>query len=233
MDCRVGWTYGNFVKRACTVGWTLTGVLAFVLFPGVAFHDREKVFGMAVAALLPSGLIGLMVASLLATVMATCSSFMVNGAALFTEDIYKPLMKAPRSDAHYLLVGRLSSLAITVVGFILGCSMQSVISSTVQFISILPFIGVAFWIGIMWPRANRAGAWACTTGSAFVFFGTKVFGSTNAWSSLYSLAAGTVLLIVFSLLWPPEPAAKMERIFGYISVPVGEEALLSEESVTP
>ncbi|MDR3736306.1 MAG: sodium:solute symporter family protein [Acidobacteriaceae bacterium] len=228
MDCRVGWTYGNFVKRACTVGWTLTGLLAVILFPGIAFHEREKVFGIAVAALLPSGLIGLMVASLLATVMATCSSFMVNGAALFTEDLYKPLVGGHKSDAHYLMVGRLSSLVITVAGFILGCTMSSVISATVQFISILPFIGVAFWIGIMWPRANRFGAWACTIGSAVVFFATKAHGSTNAWSSLYSLLTGVLLLVVVSLVTPPEPAEKMVRIFGYIDVPVGEEELLPQ-----
>jgi Na+/proline symporter len=226
MDCRVGWTYGNFVKRACTVGWTLTGLLAVVLFPGVPFHEREKIFGMAVATLLPSGLIGLMVASLLATVMATCSSFMVNGAALFTEDLYKPLVGEGKSDQHYLAVGRWSALVITVAGFILGITMHSVITATVQFISILPFIGVSFWIGIIWPRANRSGAWVSTISSAIVFFGTKAAGYSNAWSSLYSLATGAVLLIVVSLLTKPEPAEKMERVFGYLRVPVGEEALL-------
>jgi Na+/proline symporter len=230
MNCRVGWTYGNFIKRACTVGWTLTGLLAVVLFPGVPFHDREKVFGMAIATLLPAGLIGLMVASLLATVMATCSAFMIDGAALFTEDLYKPLLgpqrSAAKSDAHYMKVARLSSLGITVGGFILGCTMTSVVAATVRFISVLPFIGVAFWIGIVWPRANRTGAWACTIGSAIAFFAMLAHGSSNAWASLYSLITGIVLLIAGSLLTPPEPAGKMERIFGYLSVPVGEEDLL-------
>lgn len=225
LNCRMGWTYGNFVKRACTIGWTLTGLLAAVLFPGVPFHEREKVFGMAVT-LLPSGLIGLMTASLLATVMATCSAFMVDGAALFTEDIYKPLVRSKKSDAHYLKVARWSSLGITLTGFAIGTTMTSVVSSTVLFISILPFIGVAFWIGIIWPRANRMGAWVSTLASAGVFFATKAYGSTNAWSSLYSLITGVLSIVVISALTPPEPASKLERIFGYLRVPVGEETLL-------
>jgi len=229
MNCRVGWTYGNFIKRACTIGWTLTGLIAVVLFPGVPFHEREKVFGMAIATLLPAGLIGLMVASLLATVMATCSAFMVDGAALFTEDLYKPLLgakAAEKSEAHYMKVARLSSLGITGIGFVLGLTMGSVVQATVLFISMLPFIGVAFWLGIVWPRANRFGAWACLIGSAIVYLGTKAHGSTNAWSSLFSLTTGVLLLVVVSVLTPPEPAEKMERVFGYISVPVGEEDLL-------
>lgn len=234
MNCRVGWTYGNFIKRACTVGWTLTGLLAAVLFPGVAFHDREKVFGMAIGTLLPPGLVGLMVASLLATVMATCSAFMVDGAALFTKDLYLPLVGPERiaqrgGEAHMLRVARWSSLAITAAGFVLGLTMESVVKATVLFISMLPFIGVAFWIGIIWPRANRYGAWACTIGSAVVFFATSAHGSTTAWSSLYSLLTGTFLLVAVSLLTKPEPTAKMERIFGYLEVPVGEEQLLSRE----
>lgn len=235
MNCRVGWTYGNFIKRACTVGWTLTGLLAAVLFPGVAFHDREKVFGMAIAALLPSGLVGLMVASLLATVMATCSAFMVDGAALFTHDLYLPFVGHKKiaqrgGEAHILRVARWSSLAITAVGFVLGLTMQSVIKSTVLFISMLPFIGVAFWIGIIWPRANRAGAWACTIGSAIVFFITSALGSTTAWSSVYSLVTGVVLIIVASLLTRPEPVSKMRRVFGYLKVPVGKEQFLPQET---
>lgn len=231
MDCRFGWTSGNFIKRFCTVGWTLTGLLAFVLFPGIPFEHRERVFGMAVANLLPSGLIGLMVSSLLATVMAYCSSFMVNGSALFTRDLYKPLVGDHKSDAHYLKVARISSLAIVTAGFIMGLTMSSVISSTVLFISILPIIGLSFWIGIIWPRANRYGAWACTLGSAAVFFGTKFYGVANAKSSLYSMLTGTILLIVVSWLTKPEPAASLKRIFGYLNVPVGEEHLLPEEGV--
>jgi len=228
MDCRFGWTSGNFIKRFCTVGWTLTGLLAVVLFPGIPFAHRERVFGMAVVNLLPSGLIGLMVSSLLATVMAYCSSFMVNGSALFTRDLYKPLIGHHKSDAHYLMVARISSLVIMAAGFSLGLKMSSVVGSTVQFISILPIIGIAFWIGIIWPRANRYGAWACTLGSGSVFFGTKLYGLPNAWSSLYCMVTGVVLIVVVSWLTKPEPTASLERIFGYLKVPVGEENLLPQ-----
>ncbi|MBN2356150.1 sodium:solute symporter family protein, partial [candidate division KSB1 bacterium] len=82
--CRTGWTYGNFLKRFATMGWAFIGVFAAFLYPGLGFHERELAFGMAAKNLLPVGLIGLMIAALLAAVMSTCDAFMVHGSALFT-----------------------------------------------------------------------------------------------------------------------------------------------------
>jgi Na+/proline symporter len=231
MNCRIGWTYGNFVKRICTVGWTLTGLLAAALFPGIPFHDREKVFGLAVTTLLPSGLIGLMAASLMATVMSTCSAFMVDGSALFTENLYRPMIKTPRSDAHFLKVARISSICIAVLGFVIGLMMSSVISATIQFISILPFIGVAFWIGIIWPRATRAGAWTSTLGSAAIFYATKWAGLANSWSSLCSIATGLILIVSVSFFTPSEPEEKLAQVYRDLRLPIEEQnPLLAEEN---
>jgi len=230
-NCRIGWTYGNFVKRFCTVGWTLTGILAAVLFPGLAFAEREKAFGMVVRSVLPAGLIGLMTASIMATAMATCSAFMIDAAALFTENIYRPLVAPNKEDGHYLKVARMASVMVTVAGFVCGTTMPSVVAATVHFISILPFIGVSFWIGIVWPGANRYGAWISTLGSAIVFFGAKHQGVSNAWASLASLLVGIAAMIAASYIGSPEDPARMNRIFGYLDRPVGDGDLLSEANV--
>ena len=229
-NCRIGWTYGNFVKRLCTVGWTLTGVLAAVMFPGLAFAQREKAFGMVVSAVLPSGLIGLMTASLMATVMATCSAFMIDAAALFTENIYRPLVAPHKQDRHYLKAARASSVMVTIAGFACATTMPSVVAATVHFISILPFIGVSFWVGIIWPRANRYGAWISTIGSAIVFFGMKQQGFSNAWASLASLLVGIAGIIAGSYIGAPESPARMNRIFTYLHTPAGDGDQPPEEN---
>jgi Na+/proline symporter len=238
-NCRIGWTYGNFAKRACTVGWTLTGVLAAVLFPGLSFAEREKSFGLAIA-LLPTGLLGLMIASLLATAMASGSAFMVDGAALFTEDIYKLLGGRSRSEKHYLVVARVSSIAIAAAGLIFARVMPSVIAATVHFVSILPFVGISIWIGLIWPRANRYGAWACTIGSALVYFAALARGFSNAWASVASLLVGAGSLIAVSWATHPEEKESVDRVFGSLDTPVegsmhndGQASLLRDLLVLP
>ena len=53
---RVGMTYGNFMKRICTLGWALIGVCAIVMYPGLETQAHsESVFGYAIADLLPAG----------------------------------------------------------------------------------------------------------------------------------------------------------------------------------
>jgi Na+/proline symporter len=223
LNCRIGWTYGNFIKRICTIGWTLTGLLAAVLYPGLDHANREQAFGLAVVGLLPAGLVGLMVASLLATVMSTCSAFMVDGAALFVRNVYKPFLAPGGSDLDYLKVARWTSFAITLLGFALGLWLPSMVSATVHFVTILPFVGVSFWVGIVWRRANRWGAWCSTTISAIVFLVCRAAGLDSSWASLWSLLFGFTAIKAASVVTRPEPEANLERIFHYIDSPVQEE----------
>lgn len=109
--------------------------------------------------------------------------------------------------------------------------MSSVISATVEFISILPFIGIAFWIGIVWPRATRAGAWTSTLGSAVVFYATKWAGFSNSWSSLYSIVTGVILIVSVSFFTPSEPEEKLSRIYKNLRLPIdGQDLHLAEEN---
>src|SRR5207249_2694989 len=66
--CRVGMLFGNFVKRVCTVGWALVGlIVAAMLAQGRAdaalLGDPENAFGFACRRLLVPGALGLMIAS--------------------------------------------------------------------------------------------------------------------------------------------------------------------------
>ncbi len=113
LNCRVGIMGGNFLKRLCTIPWALTGLAAFVYFAGRNI-EPDKVFGLVAAEFLPTlmpGMLGIFIAALLASVMSTCDAIMISTSALFTENVYKPIFKN-KSWKHYLLVGRIASLAV-------------------------------------------------------------------------------------------------------------------------
>ena len=73
---RIGQTYGSFVKRAVTIGWAVTGLIvaALVIQSGQNLEDPEMAFGFATKTLLLPGLLGLMVASILAANMSSASN---------------------------------------------------------------------------------------------------------------------------------------------------------------
>src|SRR4030042_5132888 len=80
---RIGQTFGSMVKRLVTIGWALTGlvVAALVVKNNVTLADPEMAFGYACSELLIPGLVGLMLAAIVATNMSTCFNFMVNTGA--------------------------------------------------------------------------------------------------------------------------------------------------------
>src|ERR671934_262499 len=118
--CRIGMFCGNYVKRVCTVGWALVGLIVAAMVAmghgdAAMLQDPENAFGFACRQLLFPGALGLLIASILAANMSTCSAFLVDSGALFTEGLYRRRVMPGRTDQHYLWIGRLSGLAITMV----------------------------------------------------------------------------------------------------------------------
>jgi len=177
MDGRVGFMVGNIVKRLCTMAWSITALaaVAWYIQRGVDLSTikGDHVYGDVARAFLPAvlpGLLGLFIASLLASVMSSCDAFMISSAGLFTKNIYKPLLQG-RSERHYLTVGRIASLLV-VAGAILFVwyvnktasaeGKSPVVESLKIWFKIAPMMGITFWMGLLWRRATVAGAWAAT-----------------------------------------------------------------------
>ena len=174
MDGRVGFMVGNLVKRICTMAWCVTALaaLAWYMQRGVDLSTikGDHVYGDVARAFLPAGLLGLFIASLLASVMSSCDAFMISSAGLFTENIYKPI-QPHQSDRHYLTVGRIASLLVVVgalffVWYVKETSSAAgkspILVSLKIWFKIAPMMGITFWMGLLWRRATMAGAWAAT-----------------------------------------------------------------------
>lgn len=227
MNCRVGWCYGNFIKRLCTIGWALAGLIAAAMFTRGSIAKRELVFGAMIKQLLPSGLVGLMIAAILATVIASCAAFMISGSALFTRNIYKKYLKPAADDAHYLLTGRIVSAALTVGSLLMALYLKSVIDATVHFVTIVAFVGIPMWVAIIWTRANSKGAWASLIASTAVFWWVGVTNNVkDGRELLYPMLAGFIAMIAVSWMTRPESADRLRRFYALLHTPVGEEANL-------
>ncbi|MBI4556778.1 MAG: sodium:solute symporter family protein [Candidatus Hydrogenedentes bacterium] len=165
---RVGQTYGSFVKRICTIGWGLTGLIvaAMLVVEHQSLPEREAAFGFACRELLGPGLVGLMIACVLAANMSTCSNFMVNTGALFTRNLYREYVNPDADDRRLLLMGRVSGLILTLLGVAFALTVEHVLDAFLFTETIAAFMGIMFMGGVLWQRANRYGALAATV-SAF------------------------------------------------------------------
>lgn len=234
LTCRVGQMWGNMVKRVCTVGWAIVGLMTAALvakgtFGVTTLADPEEAFGFACRHLLFEGGLGLLVACFLAANMGACSAFMVDSGALITNGLYKKYIARGRSDSHYLWVGRLSGVAVTVAAVIYAVFLiKHVLYSFLLTETMATFVGISILGAVVWRRANRWGALAsllvamttnflgyALTGQRLDHWDPVVFGT--------ALSCGIVALIGVSLLTPPEPAERLEKFYDNLQMPGGKE----------
>ena len=232
--CRVGMLYGNLVKRVCTVGWALVGLIVAAMIAqghagASALTDAENAFGFACRQLLFPGALGLLIASILAANMSTCSAFLVDSGALFTEGLYRQRLNPGRPDRHYLWVGRFSGFAITMLGVLYALYLiQSVLYTFLLTETLATFVGIGVLGGIVWRRANRWGALASLLSALATNF--ALYAATGQrldhWDAnvfLAALLAGIGALVIVSLLTRPEPADKIESFFGRLATSSDDE----------
>ena len=198
---RIGQTFGSMFKRLMTIGWALTGlvVAALVIKNNVTLDDPEMAFGYGSRELLGPGLTGLMLAAIVAANMSTCSNFMVNTGALFTQNIYKRHINPNSDDRRLLWVGRFSGLGLSLLAVLFALSIKNVLHAFLFTETTAAFMGIAFLGGIIWKRANRYGAAA---------------GVITAFLSYYLinfLNVGTVMLVY---KWEPAPFG-LAMLFGF------------------
>ena len=248
---QVGFLGGSILKRICTIPWALTGVAAIVYFAGRDIHP-DQVFGAVAGDFLPKlvpGALGVFIAAALASVMDSCSAFMISSSALFTENIYRRVLP-DKPARHYILVGRLASIAFVVAGAIFAFWLPNIVKGLEIFWMTSPIIGIAFWLGFFWRRTTVAGAWAATLTAAAVWWLTtqsffvnflcglaanenmrfvvsKGAGPETAlpWQMVFYLTAGTLAGIIVSIFTKPVAAEKLDNFYALIRTPVkaGEE----------
>ena len=233
--CRIGMFYGNYVKRVCTVGWMLVGLIVGAMIAqgrgdAAILRDPENAFGFACRQLLFPGALGLLIASILATNMSACSAFLVDSGALFTEGLYRRRLMPNRPDHHYLWVGRISGLGITVIGVLYALFLiQSVLYTFLLTETLATFVGVSVLGGVLWRRANRWGALASLLSALttnFVLYRLKG-QRLDYWDAnvfLAALLAGIAALVIVSLLTSPEPADAISSFFGRLETSSDDEA---------
>ena len=131
----------------------------------------------ALAMLLPTGLLGLVVAAMLAAFVSTHDTYLHSWGSIFLQDVVLPFRKKPLSPRTHLLLLRASILGVAVFIFFF-----SIFIKPTQFIALFFAITGAVFVGgagsaiiggLYWSRGTTRGAWAAM-GTGMVLSATGI-----------------------------------------------------------
>jgi SSS family solute:Na+ symporter len=167
---RRGTIFGAYLKMAPVFIFILPGMIAYGLAvqgkigPEVLYEPNQA-FPILVKEVLPLGLKGLVVASLIAALMSSLASVFNASATLFTMDFYAKLN--PRaSEWNLVLTGRIATAFMVILGLLwipiiryMPMTLYGYLQSVQAYIA--PPIFAAFFLGVFYKRVNLDG---CMTG---------------------------------------------------------------------
>jgi len=227
---KAGTIFAGFLKILPVFMLVLPGIIAYALYPAeVAKPDFA--YPTLVLNLLPVGLVGLVMAALLAAVMGAMSSVFNSASTLVTLDFYKKL-RPEASEAQLVNFGRLATGGMVLLGLLwvpfihlLSAQLYIYLQSVQAYIS--PPIAVCFIFGILWMRVNGQGAISSLL-TGFVLgalrFVLEVLDKTRHYESgfvrwlvdmnflhyaIFMFVVCTVVLIGVSLMYPAPDRKKL------------------------
>lgn len=159
---KAGTIFAGFLKILPVFMLVLPGIVAYALFPEQMAAKPDAAYPTLVLNLLPVGLVGLVMAALLAAVMGAMSSVFNSASTLVTLDFYKKIR--PDASEHQLVnFGRIATGFMVLLGLmwvpfihLISSQLYIYLQSVQAYIS--PPIAACFVLGILWPRLNGQGA---------------------------------------------------------------------------
>lgn len=178
---------------------------------------------------LPNGLLGLAIAGLLAAFMAGMAANISAFNTVFSYDLWERYIRKDRSDDYYLRIGRLATVAATVIA-IFTASIAGGFSNIMDYLQTLfgffnaPLFAT-FILGMFWKRMTATAGWAglvSGTLSAVIVWmcgNPDIFGLFELpGQGLAFVAASTafvvdiIVSVVVSLVTEPKPASELKGL---------------------
>jgi Na+/proline symporter len=226
---RVGFTYGNILKRVCTIGWCVLGLcwLAYLLNTGSVIQ-KDAAFGNSIRHLLPPVLQGVMLACVMAAAMSSGDAVQVTVAGLFSQNIYRVFINPKANENQLVGVTRIIGVCIALLSLIGAILMRhSLVKAILDYFNILSLVGISTAMGLLWRRMNTTGMFCSTIAAVAAFVLTRyVIECTKDIRAVtigLPILAGVAGGIVGSLLTKPPKPEIIETFFKKIYVPIGAE----------
>ena len=221
--------------------------LSYALPRKGAGFDYDQVLTTLMAQFYPSGLLGVGLTGLMASFMSGMAGNVTAFNTVFTYDIYQSYIRKHASDAHYLTVGRVTTVAGVLLS--IGCAYLTTLYNNIMDLLQLVFgfvnapLFATFLLGMFWKRASANGAFFGLLGGTAAAAATHgltvaegkggwitplvTFPSTmaqNFWVAISAFAICFAVTTAVSAVTRPKPVSELTGlVWGVTPIPRDKE----------
>jgi SSS family solute:Na+ symporter len=159
---RRGSIFGAYLKLTPVFLFLVPGMIAFAMKQQglISFDSNDAAFSTLVKELLPKGFTGVVVGGILAALMSSLASLFNSSSMLFTVDFYQKF-RPKASDRHYVIVGRIATVVIVVLGILWIPVMKGIGKVLYEYLQdvqslLAPGIAAVFLLGILSKKTTPA-----------------------------------------------------------------------------
>ena len=219
-DAVAGTLFFNFAHYALRPWpWIIVALSSMIIYPQLA--DIQRTFpyvdpnmighDMAYSAMLrflPPGVMGLMIAGLLAAYVSTLSTHLNWGTSYLVHDFYRRFIEPNADEKHYVAVGRVVTALLMVLAAALTFVLESAQGNFALLLSIGAGTGLLYLLRWFWWRINAWSEISAMASSFLVavgFFVARKMGSTipEHVSLLITVATTTIVWVAVTLMTKP------------------------------
>ncbi len=181
--------------------------------------DFEMILPYAINNFIPVGLMGVLLAGLLAAFMSTFAATVNAAPAYLVNDIYKRYINPNASDRRYIILSYISSIFIVILGISFGFMTESINTVTQWIVSALwggyTASNVLKWY---WWRLNGYGYfWGMIAGILMALIMPKAFPELSPLNAFpFILVVSTIACILGSLLTNPDDEKVLKKFYSQV-----------------
>jgi Na+/proline symporter len=229
-------TFGPFRESTTTTVTVASGSALHQLDDlNITLTDREMAYPLLMGRFLPVGLLGLVIASLIAAFMSTIDTHANWGASYLVQDVYRRFIRPDASEDRCVAVSRLCVVAVAALAGALALVVQNIAEVWRFLVALGAGLGSVTAVRWYWSRVTphaELAAIAVTTVLAVglqLAFTPTLFGSHNpfflveiaGWRQILIIAFGSLYTWVIVALFGPRNDPETLRRFATAVRPPG------------
>ncbi len=195
--------------------WVIVGLASIVVFPNIQslldafpnvdpqFVKNDLAYPAMLKTFLPAGLLGLVVASLIAAFMSTVASQINWGSSYLVNDVYGRLINRNATEKQKVLVGRIATVLLMVFAIMLALSLKNALQAFRYMLMIGAGTGMLYILRWFWWRINAYAEIAAMV-AAFAFSVTFIlienFGITQLENDMISVIGIETKMVYWNMI---------------------------------